>query len=242
MCSGRRNRMNAAEVAPAGSGWHHGSMNRSVRAGLALAILVPALALAACDAGAATPGASAGASPSVASSSPSAATSAAPSGSVAPPSPTSKLVIPHADPALEALLPDEFEGKPLEKLSVDPISSAGNAGAEPIRTLAKDIGGGTGNFSLAYASNPTDPTFNCVALRIPGAASAALLSGFVALTIADTRGAEADQTTLGGKSVTHVTVPGSEIGDNWFYAKGDTLFGVQTGSPERAATLLELLP
>jgi hypothetical protein len=218
-------------------GWHHGRMNVMVRSGLALVLV---LAIAGCGNDASsTPAGSAGSSASAPPSSSSGPASPGPAGSVAP---TSNLVIPHADPALEGLLPDAFEGKTLAKLSVDPISSAGNAGAEPIRALAKNLGDGSGNFSLAYASNPADPTFNCVALRVPGADTAALVEGFAALLIADTRGAEADQVTLAGKSVTHVTAPGNAIGDSWLYGKGDTLFAIQAGSPERAAALLELIP
>jgi hypothetical protein len=150
------------------------------------------------------------------------------------------LVVPHADAALEALLPAEFEGKPLTKLSVDPISAA--AGGEAIGTLAKAVGDGSGNFSLAYASNPADPSFNLIALRVPGAQSAALAERYAALLVADTRGAEQDQLTVAGKDVTHVTAPGNSIGDAWLYAKGDTVFAVQAGSPEKAAALLALLP
>jgi hypothetical protein len=138
------------------------------------------------------------------------------------------LVVSHADPALEALLPAEFEGKPLSKISVDPIT----AGGESIGTLAKAVGDGSGNFSLAYASNPADTTFNLIALRVPGAASLALAEQFAALLIMDTRGAEADQVTIAGKGVTHVTAPENSIGDTWFYVKGDTLFGVQASTPD----------
>jgi hypothetical protein len=213
-----------------------GVRNRTIALGL-----ISVLAIAGCGTGATSPGAE-GASPSAPPASSPGTESVAPSSSAASPSPSSNLVIPHADPALEALLPDMFEGKPLSKFSVDPVSSIGNAGAEPIRTLAKDLGDGSGNFSLAYAASQADPTFNCFALRVPGAPSAALVERFAALTIADTRGAEADQVTLAGKTVTHVTSPGSEIGDTWFYAKGDTLFGVQAGTPERAEALLALVP
>ena len=48
--------------------------------------------------------------------------------------------------------------------------------------------------------------------------------------------------TLGGRSVVHVTQPDSVIGDVWFYAKDDTLYGVQAGSPDAATRLLALLP
>ncbi len=87
------------------------------------------------------------------------------------PSPSSNLVLPHEDPALEARLPDSVDGNTLFKLSVGPVSSVGNEGAEPVKKLASEIGDGTGNFGLAFANDPTataDP-FNYFALRIPGA-------------------------------------------------------------------------
>lgn len=205
---------------------------------LALLALIATVAVAGCDTG------SGSLAPADTAGTATASPSTPPISSSGPkslaPSPSSGLVLPHADPALEALLPAEFEGKPLTKFSVDPISAA--AGGESIGAMAKAIGDGSGNFGLAYASNPTDPTFNIIALRVPGAESAALAEGFAALLIQDTRGAEADQVTLGGKPVTHVTAPDSSLGDNWFYAKGDTLFGVQASTPDRAEALLKLLP
>ena len=157
-------------------------------------------------------------------------------------SPSSALTLPHDDPELEAQLPSEFGGAELFKLSVGPISSAGNAGAEPIRTLADDIGDGTGNFSLAFANDPTDPTYNLFALKIPGAASTELLERYTGLTVADTAGSTVDQLTIGGKDVVHVTAPGNPIGDVFFYAVGETIFGVQAGSEDDAAELVALLP
>ena len=189
-----------------------------------------------------------GSSPSPAAASPTPAVSSGPTS--VPPSavPTaaasasSSLVLPHDDPALEAVLPNEFDGKTLFKISVGPVSSVGNEGAEPIKALADEIGDGTGNFSLAFANDPTAGTFNYFALRVPGAPSAALVEKYAALTVADTRGAEQEQVELAGKTVTHVTAPGNPIGDVWIYAIGDTLYGVQAGSPEQAADLLQLLP
>ncbi len=168
----------------------------------------------------------------------------APPGSSLAPSPSSNLVLPHEDPALEARLPDSFDGKTLFKLSVGPVSSVGNEGAEPVKKLVSEIGDGTGNFGLAFANDPTataDP-FNYFALRIPGAPTAQLVERYAALTVADTRGAESEQVPVAGKQVTHVTAPGNPIGDVWFYGVGDTLFGVQARTPERAAALLALLP
>ena len=208
---------------------------------LAALTLVAAVAVAGCDTGSASsaPGDSSGTGAASQGTPPTTS-----SGPLAP-SPSAGLVLPHDDPALEARLPDEFEGKKLFKLSVGPISSAGNEGAEPVKKLASEIGDGTGNFSLAFANDPTArdaAVFNYFALRIPGAPSAQLVERYAALTVADTRGAESEQQTVAGKSVTHVTAPGNPIGDVWIYAIGDTLFGVQAHSPEQAAALLALLP
>jgi len=153
----------------------------------------------------------------------------------------SGLVLPHEDPDLEARLPDEVDGEPMRKLSVGPISSAGNVGAEATRALADEIGDGSGNFSLAYADTAAG-TFNVFALRIPGASADELVERYTALTVADTRGAETDELTLAGKTVVHVSAPGNPIGDVWFYAVDDTLFGVQAGSEADAENLIALLP
>lgn len=197
--------------------------------------LIATLAIAGCGSGSASvPPASAPSSAPISSSGP---TSLAPS-------PSSNLVLPHEDPALEARLPDSVEGNKLFKLSVGPVSSVGNEGAEPVKKLVSEIGDGTGNFGLAFANDPTataDP-FNYFALRVPGAPTAQLVDRYAALTVADTRGAESEQVTVAGKQVTHVTAPGNPIGDVWFYAIGDTLFGVQARSAEKAAALVALLP
>lgn len=172
---------------------------------------------------------------------PTSAPSAASSGSTGP-SPSTALALPHDDPDLEAELPSEFNGADLFKLSVGPISSAGNPGAEPIRELADDLGDGSGNFSLAFANDPASPTFSIYALRIPGAESIELLEGYTGLLVSDRRGAETDRLALGGQDIIQVTDPSSTIGDDFFYAVGDTLYGVQAGSEADAAELIELLP
>ncbi len=209
---------------------------------LAVVTLIATLVVAACGTGSASAPADTGAAASTSPSEP--PTSSSGPKSLAP-SPSSGLVLPHEDPALEARLPDQFQGKNLFKLSVGPISSAGNEGAEPVKKLASEIGDGTGNFSLAFANDPTATdaaVFNYFALRIPGAPTDQLVDKYAALTVADTRGSESEQLTVAGKQVTHITAPGNPIGDVWIYGIGDTLFGVQAHSPEQAAALLALLP
>lgn len=155
----------------------------------------------------------------------------------------SGLALPHDDPDLEARLPDEVDGTQLLKLSVGPVSSAGNVGAEPVRALAREIGDGSGNFGLAFANDATrDPAWNIFALRIPGADATELLDRYTGLTVADTPGSETDAVTLAGRGVVRITAPGNPIGDVWIYTLDDTLFGVQAGSQADAERLLALLP
>jgi hypothetical protein len=201
------------------------------------------LVLAACG-GSAGQSPSSGASAAPSASQPAATSSApavVPSASASAVAP-SGLALPHEDPELEAKLPDEVDGAKMFKLSVGPVASVGNLGAEPVRDLAKELGDGSGNFGLAFANDPTSGTYNLFALQIPGADSVELLEQYTALTVADTAGSETDSVTLAGKTVTHVTAPGNPIGDVWFYVAGDTLFGVQAGSDADAEKLLALLP
>jgi hypothetical protein len=206
----------------------------------AFASLACAALLVACGSAAAP--APAGSLAAVPTPSPLASSTPSPSRSPSPrPSPTLKLVIPHEDPGLEKLLPDTVDGKTLMKLSVGPVSSLGVAGAQGVKDAAKQIGDGSGNFGLAYAGDP-DGKFNLFALRIPGAESSALLTSFAQMTLAETPGGKAESATLGGRSVVHIIDPTNDLGDVWFYAIGDTLYGVQAGSATEATKLLALLP
>ena len=206
----------------------------------AIAVLAAAVLVAACGS-AATP-APAG---SLAAVPPSATASPTPaSGTKSPsprPTPSPKLVVPHDDPELEKLLPATVDGATLMKLSVGPVSSVGVGGAQGIKDAAKQIGDGSGNFGLAYAGDP-DGKFNLFALHIPGADSSALLTSFTQMTLAETPGGKAESATLGGRSLVHIIDPTSQIGDVWFYAIGDTLYGVQAGTATQATKLLALLP
>jgi len=206
----------------------------------AIAVLAAAVLVAACGS-AATP-APAG---SLAAVPPSATASPTPAGGTKSPSPrptpSPKLVVPHDDPELEKLLPATVDGATLMKLSVGPVSSVGVGGAQGIKDAAKQIGDGSGNFGLAYAGDP-DGKFNLFALHIPGADSSALLTSFTQMTLAETPGGKAESATLGGRSLVHIIDPTSQIGDVWFYAIGDTLYGVQAGTATQATKLLALLP
>jgi hypothetical protein len=214
-------------------------MNRAALAPpSAVALVLAIVAACAAPAGPSSPGSTAAPTARRASSAPSAVASS-PAGSAGA---SGAVVLPHDDPGLEARLPTSVDGKPLAVFSIGPISAAGNPGAAPIKDLARELGDGTGNFGLAFANDPTTQKFNLFALRVPGAESAELVGRYRDLTIADAPGAVADTATLGGKETVHVTAPSNPIGDVWFYATGDTLFGVQAGSSEEAEALVALLP
>jgi len=139
------------------------------------------------------------------------------------------------------MLPDAVDGATLTKLSVGPVSSIGVSGAQGIKDVAKKIGDGSNNFGLAYAGDPAGK-FNLFALQIAGADSSALLTNFAQMTLAETVGGKVESDHLGDRDLVHIIDPVSDIGDVWFYANGDTLFGVQAGSPADATKLLALLP
>lgn len=225
-------------------GWHDGA----VRSRLAVAGLVLATLGGCSNAGTAAPSGSAGPAGSPANPAPGAGSSASvpattPRASPTAPRPSASqsLVIPHDDPGLEALLPDEVGGTALLKLSVGPVSSLGVAGAQAVKDVAKKIGDGSGNFGLAYAGDKAGK-FNLFALRIPGATGSALLTNWAQMTLAETPGGKVETANLGGRDLVHVIDPLSQIGDVWFYAKDDTVFGVQAGSAAQATELLALLP
>ena len=62
------------------------------------------------------------------------------------------------------------------------------------------------------------------------------------MTLAETPGGKVESANLGGRSLVHGVDPTSQIGDVWFYALGDTLYGVQAGSATEATKLLALFP
>ena len=234
--------MAAARRMPATRHWRLFLRSPRRRALLVATLTAIAAIVAACGPGGGSGPASVAPTDASATSAPATSAPSAASSGSAGPSPSTALALPHDDPTLEAELPDEFDGAKLFKLSVGPISSAGNAGAEPIRELADELGDGSGNFSLAFANDPASPTYNLFALRVPGADTTDLLEAYTGLTVADAAGSETDQLTLGGKSVINVTAPNNPIGDVWFYAVGDTLYGVQAGSEADAEELIALLP
>jgi hypothetical protein len=204
---------------------------------ISLVVAAVAVLVAACGvAGSPAPGGSVSAPSASPPASVAAAATASPS--AASPKPSASVVIPHDDPGLEALLPDEADGKQLNKFSVGPQSSNGQ-GAQGIKDAVKTIGDGSGNFGVAYAGDP-DGEFNLFTLRIQGADPSALLTAFARIALTETPGGKAESARLGDRPVVHIIDPVS-MNDVWFWAEGDLLRGVQAKSAGQATELLALI-
>jgi hypothetical protein len=218
-----------------GNGWHDGPMRR-----IPVVVAAVSLAVAACGSGVSSPSASSSAvTPSAVaapSTGPSSRTTSRPTASQA-------AVIPHDAPDLEARLPSAVDGVALTTFSVGPDTTFGGPGTtdpQGLKDIAAEIGDGSGAFGLAYAA-PPDGAFNVFALRVDGADPSELATKFAQLTFAQTVGGTFEAAKLGGRDVVHIADPFSDIGDVWFYADGDTVLGVQAGSPAKAAALLGLI-
>ena len=155
------------------------------------------------------------------------------------PSPSIAVVLPHDDPDLEALLPDEAKGKTLIKFSIGPQSSTGQTGAQAIKDAVDEIGDGSGNFGVAYAGDP-EGTFNLFTLRIQGADPSELLTAFARIALTETPGGQVEAGQLGGRDVVHVIDPIASH-DVWFWADGDLLRGVEAATVRDATDLMALV-
>ena len=234
----------------------------------ALAALIGATLLAGCTTGAPTPApqSTAGAPPTAATASP---TPVAPT--AAPPTATAAAATPptvgetaeplestfHGAVDLEALIPDEVDGIPIETQSLtgQQYVDAFSGGNPEVLADLNDFLGGLGrsidDVSAAFGSGfgETDHV-NISATRAAGADPTALLDGAVQLAIASApefnsgMSATATEMTLGGKNVTLVTtVLGSMVySEQYYYGYGDVLFVVNGGSEEIIASALSRLP
>ncbi len=200
----------------------------------AAALLVVALASAAC-ANASSP------SPSP-SPSPSSSATVAPS-SVAPSPAPSESAARHADPALEALLPETLGGVALLRESQHGTDLGQQS--DPLDTMLAGLGKTLADFTIAsaYSANG-DVEAQVGAWRIDGASPDKLLPAFV--TVVQSSSATkltVTELTLGGHEVTQIGGPGELAqGPLYAYAKDDTLLFVQTTDPELAKEALAALP
>ncbi len=186
-------------------------------------------------------------SPAVASPAPATTSPAATGGAASPPSLPSLPAIfsSHADPELEAQLPAEVSGTPLQRYSLtltEVLDAGGDRAA--IDAFLQGIGKSEADGSFAAALDPSNTlTGGILAFKVDGADTAVLLAGIVAVEKSDL-GADATtrQATVGGKTVTIVSV-GSGVNDTeWIYGRGDVVFVVHADDETRAAAFLQALP
>jgi len=151
----------------------------------------------------------------------------------------------HADPALEGQLPTKVSGTAMQRYSLT-LSEVLDAGGDraAIDAFLQGIGKTESDGSFAAASDPNNTlTGGILAFKVSGADAVALLAGIVSVEQSDLGGgATTRQGTIGGKSVTIVSV-GTGVNDTeWIYGRGDVVFVVHADDETRAAAFLAALP
>jgi hypothetical protein len=212
-----------------------------LRSPVLLSAALGALFLGGCAASAPT---TSGGSPAAVTTPPATSAATASSGATAP---SGGLPIPglNADPALEAQLPSQVRGRTLQKLSFrgsDFLSFAGGADND-LKNMFERLGTSPQNMTVALALDASDllgaETF---AFKLAGTDANRLLQELINSARAENKDVVIGETTLGGKSVTTITNPSSDEGVIYAYAKGDTVFAVQSKDPGVADEVLRQMP
>lgn len=149
----------------------------------------------------------------------------------------------HADPALEATLPDEVRGVRLAKSSIRAVDLTGTGAETALGELAGRLGRPLDDLTLAAAVDPTGQLAGGVnAMRVRNGSGDALLDAIVELEQRDTA-AVVTQVVLGGRSVTRLQQQAGEVTVTRFLrASGDTVYVVLAPDETTAALFLERLP
>ncbi len=161
------------------------------------------------------------------------------------PSGSSSILSSHADPDLEARLPAEVSGKPLQRSSATLAALLASGGDRTaIDAFLKSLGKSEadGSFASAYdASNTLGG--GIFAFRIAGVTSDVLLPAIVSVEQSDLgAGATTRQANVGGKAVTIVSV-GDDVNDTeWVHGSGEVVFVVHAPDEAHAAAFLQALP
>jgi len=198
------------------------------------ALMVVALACAACG-NTTSPAPSSSPAPSPAAT----AAPATPALSAAPSAPAAR----HADPALEALLPETLGGVSLVTESQKGTEITRQSDA--LDAMLKGLGKTLADFTIASAYSPAGDVEAQVGVwRVAGTTSETLLPAFVAVV----QGSSAtkltvSELTLGGHDVTQVGAPGQLAqGPLYAYPKDDMVLFVQTPDPKLAEEALAKMP
>jgi hypothetical protein len=150
----------------------------------------------------------------------------------------------HADPALEALLPGEISGTSMQRSSATfaaLLASGGDRTA--IDAFLQGLGKSESDGTYAAAFDPTNTVGGGIfAFKIAGVNADVLQPAIVSVEQSDLgAGATTKQATVGGKSVTVVSV-GTGVNDTeWVYGRDDVVFVIHASDEAHAATFLQAL-
>jgi hypothetical protein len=126
------------------------------------------------------------------------------------------------DEDLEALLPDELDGQPLQKISMtgDSFIGAGGTGSEELDAVLRAAGKTPADLSVAFAGTET---VTLIAYRIQGVPAETFFESFLAAAQADSE-VSVSTVSLGGKSVRKLVSTDAEVGTVYVYTKDDVLY------------------
>ena len=234
-------------------------MTRSSARLVAIVSMAACLGLGGCGGSAAAPSNAAGGTSAAASSAsappasttPSAAATAsavasAPSSSAAPSAAASQPAVTasHADPALEALLPAEIAGTPMQRSSAT-LAALVAAGADrtAIDGFLQGIGKSESDGTYAAAFDPGNAVGGGIfAFKVAGVDAGVLLPAILAVEQSDLgAGATTKQANVGGKDVTVVSVGNGVNDTEWVYARDGVVFVIHAPDEAHAAAYLQAL-
>jgi hypothetical protein len=203
-------------------------MSTSVKALTLAAMAGAALVLAACGQAGAPTGAAGATQAAV-------ATQAATQAPGATAGPGLSFVLPNEDKDLEALLPDQIGGKPVQKLSMAGTSFlvGGGSSSDDFTKILTQFGKSPADLSVAVGG--TD-SIQLGAFRVKGVDANQLFQSFLQLA-SSAQGDVVSDANVGGKSVKKVVTVDGDV--SYIYASGDVLFTVDSTSDTDPALVTE---
>jgi hypothetical protein len=233
------------------------SMNWTLKTGLARRLFVPVaigaamvVILTGCGGSASNPpSVAAGGSRAATSSTTAAPSSSAPIAVATASSPPGRPSLPavtasHADPALEAMLPAEVSGTAMQRSSATLAALLASGGDRTaVDGFLERLGKSESDGTYAAAFDPTNTIGGGIfAFKIAGVSAGVLLPAIVAVEQSDLgAGATTKQATVGGKSVTIVSVGAGVNDTEWVYGRDDVVFVIHAADEAHAGTFLQAL-
>lgn len=144
---------------------------------------------------------------------------------------------------LEATLPTSVGGVTLQTGSINVLQqyTTGNQTTNLLTLLIAGLGVSPAQVGVAAAAD-TDGKIQILAAEFNGVSSSAIQAQVETVAKSVDPGVTLANTTIGGKSVTTLTFPGSKTGPVISYITGDTLYLVQSSDPALAEDALKQLP